>query len=147
MGTHMGPVARGAAFIAVLVPAFAGCSRGVGATASGTVTYDGKPVPAGVVVRFQPQVPGSSSSLGVTDADGRYDLRFNANVRGVLPGDSVVSFALRESYGANGAPFIPKELRAIRIPASASGHASGLVKKVRPGGNVIDIEITEAGGR
>jgi hypothetical protein len=143
----MSSAAREATFVVVLVLAFTGCSRGVGATASGTVTYDGKPVPAGVVVRFHPQVAGSSSSLGVTDTHGRYDLRFNANVRGVLPGESVVSFALRESYGENGVPFIPEELRAIRIPASASGHASGLKKKVRPGENVIDIEITEAGGR
>jgi hypothetical protein len=65
----------------------------------------------------------------------------------VLPGNSVVSFALRESYGESGVPFLPEELRAIRIPASASGHNSGLVKMVQAGDNVIDIEITEARGR
>jgi hypothetical protein len=119
----------------------AGCGKGVGATASGTITYKGKPVPAGVIVRFQPKVPGSSSSLGVTDDQGRYELRFNANVPGVMPGESAVSFAVRESYGADGAPFIPEPLKAVRIPESASGQSSTLVKTVKPGANTIDIEI------
>ena len=43
----------------------AGCGRGIGATAAGTVRAKGKPVPAGVIVRFQPRVPNGSTSIGV----------------------------------------------------------------------------------
>lgn len=132
----------GVALVAAL--GVAGCSRGVGATATGTVTYKGKPVPAGVIVRFQPQVPKSSSSIGVTDEQGRYDLRFNASLRGVMPGESTVSFAVRESYGADGAPFIPEPLKAIKIPATSAGQSATLVKTVKPGVNTIDIEMTDA---
>ncbi len=118
----------------------AGCSRGVGATATGVVRANGKPVPAGVIVRFQPRVPNGSTSIGVTDDQGRYVLRFNAKAFGVMPGDSVVSLAIRESYDAQGVPFIPDGLRAIRIPESC-GAASTLVKTVKPGANVIDIDL------
>lgn len=127
----------------LLIVAAVGCGRGVGATATGIVRVNGKPVPAGVVVRFQPQVPNGSTSIGVTDDDGRFVLRFNANTFGVMPGESVVSLAIRESYDAKGVPFIPESLRPIRIPES-QGTKSTLVKTVKPGANVIDIDIEPA---
>ena len=127
----------------VAAVALAGCGRGVGATATGVVRANGKPVPAGVVVRFQPQVPNGSTSIGVTDDEGRFVLRFNANTIGVMPGDSIVSLAIRESYDARGVPFIPESLRVIRIPESC-GTKSTLVKTVKPGANVIDIDLDAA---
>lgn len=135
--------ACGVALILAAAATVAGCSRGVGATATGVVRAKGQPVPAGVVVRFQPQVPKGSTSIGVTDDDGRYILRFNANTFGVMPGDSVVSLAIRESYDARGVPFIPESLRVIRIPESC-GTKSTLVKTVKPGANVIDIDLDAA---
>lgn len=117
-----------------------GCGRGIGATATGTIRANGKPVPAGVIVRFQPRVPNGSTSIGVTDDRGHFVLRFNAKTVGVMPGESVVSLAIRESYDAQGVPFIPEGLRAIRIPESC-GAGSTLVKTVKPGANVIDIDI------
>lgn len=132
-----------AAWILAVVVAVAGCGRGMGATATGVVRANGKPVPAGVVVRFQPQVPNGSTSIGVTDDAGQFVLRFNANTVGVMPGESVVSLAIRESYDAKGVPFIPEKLRGIRIPES-QGAKSTLVKTVKPGANVIDIDIDAA---
>lgn len=133
---------RWAVVVAVVVAAAfgSGCGSGVGATATGIVRANGKPVPAGVVVRFQPRVPNGSTSIGVTDDEGRFTLRFNANTYGVMPGESVVSLAIRESYDSQGVPFIPEPLRSIRIPESC-GAKSTLVKNVRPGANVIDIDI------
>jgi len=93
-----------------------------------------------VIIRFQPRVPNGSTSIGVTDSEGRFTLRFNASTFGVMPGDSVVSLAIRESYDSQGVPFIPPELRAVRIPESC-GTRSTLVKTVKPGANVIDIDI------
>lgn len=138
--------ARCGAWIVVAAVAVTGCSRGVGATATGVVRANGKPVPAGVVVRFQPQVPNGSTSIGVTDDGGRFVLRFNANTVGVMPGESVVSLAIRESYDPRGVPFIPENLRGIRIPES-QGSKSTLVKAVKPGANVIDIDIDGAAVR
>jgi len=117
-----------------------GCGRGIGATATGTVRANGKPVPAGVIVRFQPRIPNGSTSIGVTDGEGRYVLRLNAKTFGVMPGESVVSLAIRESYDQQGVPFIPEGLRAIRIPESC-GANSTLVKTVKPGANTIDIDL------
>jgi len=126
--------------VVVAVACAGGCGSGVGATATGTVRANGKPVPAGVVVRFQPRGPNGSTSIGVTDDGGRFTLRFNANTYGVMPGESVVSLAIRESYDAQGVPFIPETLRAIRIPESC-GANSTLVKTVKPGANTIDIDL------
>ena len=126
--------------VVLIAAAALGCGGGVGATATGTVRANGKPVPAGVIVRFQPKVPNGSTSIGVTDADGRFVLRFNATTVGVMPGESAVSLAIRESYDSKGVPFIPDDLRAIRIPESC-GTKSTLVKTVKPGANVIDIDL------
>lgn len=138
-------VPRGAALAclaAVLaISAMAGCQRNVGATAGGVVTINGKPAPAGIVITFQPQVANSSASIGVTDAAGRYDLRFNARLRGVLPGESVVSLAIVTEPDAQGVVTVPEPLKGIRIPPSF-GTKSTLRRIVKPGANVIDIEIT-----
>lgn len=40
-----------------------------------------------------------------------------------MPGESAVSFAVRESYAADGAPFIPEPRKAIKIPATPGGDA------------------------
>ena len=94
MHVHATPLVLGLAILA------AGCSQGgVGATASGVLTIDGKPAPAGIMLEFQPQVAGSSPSMAITDASGRYVLKFNVNTVGVMPGDSVVSLSIPPSGG------------------------------------------------
>lgn len=127
--------------LAVFVTAaIAGCQPSVGATATGAVTFNGKPAPAGVMVTFQPQVANSSASIGVTDAAGRYDLRFNARIRGVMPGESIVSLAIVTEPDAEGKTSVPDVLKGVRIPPSY-GAKSTLRKTVNPGTNVIDIDI------
>ena len=118
----------------------AGCQPDVGATATGVVSFKGQPVPAGVMVQFQPQGPKASPSIAVTDAQGRYDLRFNARIRGVLPGESVVSLSIVREPNAEGKVVLPEALKGLTIPA-AYGDKSTLKKTVKPGANVIDIDI------
>lgn len=127
-----------AAIIATIT--LVGCQQGVGATATGVVSFNGKPAPAGILVRFQPQVPNSSASLGVTDATGRYELRFNARTPGVMPGESVISLAIVSEPDATGKNVIPDALEGITIPPTY-GDKSTLKKTVKPGANVIDIDI------
>ncbi len=129
----VGIVLAGAAWSAT------GCAPKMGATVTGRVSFDGEPAPAGVIVTFQPQVPNSSASTGVTDPDGRYDLRFNARLRGAMPGESVVWLAIAEEVGTSGS--------TTRKPPTIPPHygaKSTLRKDVKPGPNVIDIEIVTA---
>lgn len=126
--------------------AMVGCwGRTPGATASGTVTIDGKTAPAGIRVDFQPVGPGGSMSSGFTDDRGRYELRFNANLKGVMPGESVVRLSLPEGGGPDGSSGLPEALRQVRIPDSM-GERSQFTRTVKPGANTIDIEIPTATG-
>lgn len=118
----------------------AGCQPGVGATATGVVSFKGTPAPAGVMVTFQPQVPNASPSIAVTDAQGRYELRFNARIRGVMPGESVVSLSIVTEPNSEGKLVPSDALKGLQIPA-AYGRNSMLKKTVKPGGNVIDIDV------
>ncbi|NCA12209.1 hypothetical protein EBR56_10480 [bacterium] len=133
--------------VSLMVASLAGCSRSVGATASGTVTVDGKPAPAGIRVDFEPQFKGGSSSSGYTDAVGRYTLMFNVNTVGVMPGESVVRLSIQPTFSVEGKPSLPEELRAIRLPDSV-GIKSTLRRTVKPGANQIDIDVeTAAAGK
>lgn len=130
--------------ISYLVAASIGCGRGdVGATATGLVTIDGKPAPAGLRVDFQPQGGKGSPSMGITDASGRFELRFTASVWGVMPGDCLVRISPFQQVGADGIQKVPDALKDIRIP-DTYGRESTLMRSVKPGHNTIDIEIDTA---
>lgn len=119
----------------------AGCGpRGVGATCTGTVTIDGKPAPAGIRIDFQPQGPGGSPSMGITDALGKYELRFTATRPGVMPGECLVRVTVTREMSAQGVPTVPEALKAVVIP-DHYGQQSTLTRTVKPGPNQIDIDI------
>ena len=128
------------AILAFAALSAAGCKPEMGATVTGRVTFDGQPAPAGVIVSFQPQVPNSSASTGVTGPDGRYDLRFNARLRGAMPGESVVSLAIAEDVDTGSPEGRPEPKRRPVIPPQY-GAKSTVRKDVKPGPNVIDIDI------
>ena len=61
-----------------------GCGPSVGTVrVTGTVLADGEPVP-GLTVQFSPP-EGSRPSVGFTDESGRFVLRYNKDIVGVLP--------------------------------------------------------------
>ncbi|GAA4430258.1 carboxypeptidase regulatory-like domain-containing protein [Bremerella cremea] len=68
-----------------------GCSSGdhpdVGRV-HGKVTLNGEPM-EGVVVSFEP-AEGGRGSWALTDAEGQYELNYNANTRGTRTGDNLV---------------------------------------------------------
>lgn len=124
------------------IGAASGCGgRPLGATAKGTVTIDGKPAPAGIRVDFLPVAAGGSMSSGVTDDAGQYELWFNANMRGVMPGECVVRLSLSETTGADGLPAIPETLRHVRIPEHF-GERSQTIRTIHPGVNKVDVDVT-----
>jgi hypothetical protein len=125
----------------VLAVTVVGCGpRGVGATATGLITVDGQPAPAGIRVDFQPQGPNGSPSMGFTDAKGRYELFFTAARKGVMPGECLVRVAVMPQISAEGIPMVPEALKDVRIP-DHYGQQSTLMRTVKPGFNQIDIEI------
>jgi hypothetical protein len=75
--------------MAVLV---VGCGQSIKTVpVEGMVVVDGDPVP-GLTVQFEP-VSGERPSTGFTDQDGRFQLRYNKDILGVLPGEQQVTFS------------------------------------------------------
>lgn len=69
-----------------------GCGQNVGTVeVSGTVLADGTPA-GGLTVQFSP-ASGERPSTGFTDASGRFALRYNKDIAGVLPGKHQVTFS------------------------------------------------------
>ena len=131
--------------IILLVTVALGCGRRMESTVSGTLTVAGEPAPAGVEVEFLPRATEASPSKGVTDAGGRYLLRFNAYVAGAMPGDHVVSVTIPRISNPDGTPGgVAPGLERVQIPPEYSGPSSPLLQTVQPGRNVIDLEIPEA---
>lgn len=130
-----------AAAIYCVVAAAIGCGRPtVGATATGRVTIDGKAAPAGLRIDFQPLGKNGSPSMGMTDANGRYDLMFTSSVRGVMPGEYVIRLAPFFARGPDGIPKATDTLAGVHIPDSY-GRNSTHLRTVKPGHNTIDITI------
>jgi hypothetical protein len=88
--------------LAAILILIAGCGDEAFKTApvSGVVTLDGAPLEKAAVV-FAPQRQGSSplvgpGSIGVTDADGRYQLQAHDRRRGAVVGPHTVSISTYE---------------------------------------------------
>ena len=119
-----------------------GCGpRGVGATASGILTIDGQPAPAGVRIDFQPAGPKGSPSTGITNDKGSYELWFTPGNKGVMPGECRVMVQRPPVAGPDGPRQMSEGMKNIRIPPAFAGDRSPLIRAVRPGHNTIDIEI------
>jgi len=101
------------------------------APVTGKVTLDGKPLP-GVVVRFDPIGEGNSS-LGKTDDQGRYKLRFSASSDGAFIGEHTVRIVneIDDSNGKSTGPTIPEKYQSN----------SELTATVKSGSNTIDFDL------
>ena len=118
---------------------FAGCGGGESgpetASVSGVVTMDGTPL-EGVVVAFEPQGEAAGrSSIGITDANGKYSLSYDENSDGAIVGTHIVTVTTpTEGPDPSGQAKDP-------IPAKYN-EASELTKEVKAGSNTIDLELT-----
>ncbi|HVJ86634.1 MAG TPA: hypothetical protein VM452_13375 [Caulifigura sp.] len=118
------------AFTAVLAIGLQGCGDGGPklCEVEGTVTLDGKPVP-GAELTFIPQnVPTTMMSYGGTDEAGHYTLGFTASKTGAIP----ATHHVRIEFGGKAGVKLPKKYRTD----------DAIVKEVKDGKNVIDIELT-----
>lgn len=117
-----------------------GCKPSTGATVTGVLTIDGKVAPAGVRIDFEPQVKNGSTSTGYTDADGRFEMMFNVNKIGVMPGESLVKIWIEPTFEPRGDVPTAKMLQATRLPETVNIRST-LRKTVQPGANTIDLAI------
>lgn len=93
----------------------------------GTVTRDGKPL-AGAIVTFEPSKGAPSS--GATNDAGEFELRYNIDYMGAVPGTHTVRISKTE--GEAGAELLPAKFNS----------ESEITKEVAsPGPNDIKIDL------
>jgi hypothetical protein len=117
----------------------AGCDTGPAlAPVEGTVTLDGTAV-QGAEVTFQPTAEGGSPSVGITDANGHYELKFTMKEKGALVGEHVVRISVDpdadpDEGGAGG------EVSDVEIPARYN-MKSELKRTVEKGGGTFNFDL------
>ncbi len=116
--------------------AVAGCGRGHGASVSGEVTLDGKPLDTGTVA-FHPLGDGPTAYGGI-HPNGTYQLKTGAGT-GVPPGEYRVTVVATTAPPTDG-PSVPGQMIT---PARYGDPAqSGLHRTVERGSNRIDLNLT-----
>lgn len=124
--------------LALLIAAVAGCGGAPDdvARVSGTVTLGEGPL-ADAVVTFQPQ--GGPPSRGITDANGKYTLRYTRALAGARIGQHVVSITTHRAANDDADP--PRPAVPERVPWKFRGDDSELRASVAAGANTIDFRL------
>ena len=115
-------------------------------TVSGTITLEGEPV-AEALVEFMPLEKGESGTLGRTaisaertDSNGRYEMQYSVDRKGVLLGKHQVQITTwRSDKTPEGGNIEIKE----RIPKWYWGPDGVLEFDVKEGENVADFDLTK----
>lgn len=116
----------------------AGCGNGLGlASVEGTVTLDGAPL-EGAEVIFRP-VDGRPS-LGVTDASGKYTLRYDTDQMGALQGKHKVSISTAGDAAQSGSEDGASGGKVERVPAQYNKRTT-LEVDVASGGGPVDFKL------
>ncbi|HUE14316.1 MAG TPA: hypothetical protein VMR25_09145 [Planctomycetaceae bacterium] len=123
-----------------------GCGRSVSlGQVEGTVRLDGQPVNQ-VMVVFIPDDPHQPQSIGITDAEGRFQLRCNSAGLGAVVGEHRVT--LVDAAVAPGGrsrdddPPASAAAPASRLPSDYSRtDKTPLRRSVAPGSQTVDIDI------
>lgn len=128
-----------------------GCG-GPSTTLTGTVTVDGRPAPAGLLLEFSPTAAGTSA-YAATDAQGRYEACLTFQRKGIepgehrvrlMPGSAAVSVAPKSAAPSPAAP-------PLRPPTAPPGRAGGFPRAyyaeierimIQPGRNHHDLSLS-----
>jgi hypothetical protein len=126
----------------VLLAGASGCNSKL-VPLTGRLTYKGEPVPS-TEVFFQPD-DGSRRSVGLTDDDGRFHLRYSLAEEGVTRGRHTVCLRYAPSAEEETGQISPKaskELQAVvakyRDPAKSDLHV-----EVTKSGQFVEIKLGE----
>jgi hypothetical protein len=124
-----------------LLLAAGGCGGSGLVKVSGRVTYHGQPVPS-TQVTFLPD-DGSRKSVGHTDDDGRFTLKYSRTETGASRGRHTVFLEYHvsnEEFNGQVPPKASSELRAV-IARYGDPKTSPLHYDISKSGQVIDINL------
>lgn len=124
--------------LSILALGLTGCGKSGPklAEVEGTVTLDGKPL-ADVMLEFQPLGGKGSPSVGYTDKNGRFRLRFSRQKWGALPGEHLVRIDFDHEPGSD-QPAPP-----FKFPAKFNKQ-SDLKRQLVVGSNHFPFELASA---
>ncbi|UUO08643.1 carboxypeptidase-like regulatory domain-containing protein [Blastopirellula sp. J2-11] len=125
-------------FLGIVLCSLSGCWQSGGmilGEVTGTVTLDGKPLPD-AMVSYYPEV-GGRSAHGVTDAAGRYQLRYT----GSKDGAPVGAHRVKVEVGVQSGEGPPKKTAKIPPLPSKYNSESELTADVQRGSNTIDFTL------
>ncbi len=130
-------------FLAVLALPLAagGCGGPRFLHVTGRVTHKGQPVPS-TQVFFLPD-NGERRSIGLTDDDGNFTLRYSRSQGGAPPGKYTVYLAYvpsNEEENHTAPPKASKELRAV-IARYGEPEKSGLHYELKEDGQFVEIDL------
>jgi hypothetical protein len=133
------PATRAGGWILILtLPAWTGCGDAKLGRVSGVVTLDGQPLPR-ATVEFQPK--DGSPSYGITDEQGRYQLRYRRNQPGAEVGPHVVRVT---TYDWLTNPDGSRTEIPEQVPPAYNVHST-LSFEVKRGSQRIDLELRKIG--
>jgi hypothetical protein len=104
------------------------------ADVQGKVTLDGNPLPD-VMLEFQPTGGKGSPSIGYTDKNGEFRLRFSRDRWGAVPGQHLVKIDHDYDPGSDQKP------PAFKIPPKFNA-SSDLRRDLKPGANEFNFELS-----
>ncbi len=118
-----------------------GCGGPAYHPVGGKVTLDGRPLPD-ATVSFIPQSDEGTPAFGKTDSEGNYSLEESQDVVGLVAG----KYSVRITTFFEGVPEYDPPLPALpeKVPAKYNVNTE-LIEEVKPGENVINLELESAG--
>lgn len=106
-------------------------------TVTGVVKLDGEPL-AGAQVTFSPE--NGRSSTAETDATGRYDLRYSAELKGAVVGQHTVAITTYRDAVSDETTGKNQPAVAERVPKRYN-ESTQLTEEVKAGANTIDFDL------
>jgi len=144
---QLGPVRRAVslaltAAAVALTPMACGRSGPEMARVSGTVTYQGKPVPKGTV-SFVATDPSRRNATGQLDQNGYYQLQTEEPGDGAVVGDYDVSLYAHEEKILDYRPKVPVKPQRLIPEKYENPKTSNLKRTVKSGSNTFNFELTD----
>ena len=117
-----------------------GCGDNNSSTVTGQVSLDGKQLDGGAIT-FVPETSGPLA-YGDVGSNGVYTLQSSGGVEGLKPGNYIATVSYRSGRPSPGMTLA--QIQALeKVPVSyTTPETSALRKEVKPGENVINLELT-----
>ena len=109
---------------------------------SGTVTYNGKPVPKGTIA-FKPVATDGRNATGVLDASGRYSLTTEQPNDGAIVGNYVVTVSAHDEPILDYIPQKPVKPKLLAPAKYENPAKTDLKAEVRGGSNTFDFTLKD----